>query len=235
MANGCAADFSDYNTIVYIDIEGRNFENLSEIAAIAFKRNYLQEFSCCKTHQELSCCKTYWNLCTAEFMNSKNAASYNFNASFCHCIGDTSIRMYGKPFHRIQNEFTNYFNSLPRPILLRSNGEDVSTPNLVKAFPLIDSNNISWSDIQLPPWRERDIETYHQVVRLLKREDFRRPPIIHCRSFNHGLKLRKPKRGGPSSQIKFEYGYHCAAMDSLELAFKDGFLNDFMLSHLIYI
>ncbi len=128
---------------------------------------------------------------------------------------------------RVMCNFKNFITSIKGDLTIKGFGDDVCKSGLQYTFPFLkDCSNITYQQVELPPWEERQYKKYHIASYNMKKAS----QILSCHSQNHRIKFnpawkRQGKHQTHSRLAKLSYGYHCALIDSFELAFADNTLD----------
>ncbi len=146
---------------------------------------------------------------------------HNRNAHFCHCLNFNYLAKYGTTMEEVQESLKWFIKSLPPPISFMSHGTDMTLEAMQTMFPGIDwAAAGSVVPIPFPRWAGRDGKHYHTAALNAKTNgkiagfDLLRRLPCHL-SIAHSLKFYSAKK---TSELKKKYGYHCAAIDAIELA-----------------
>jgi hypothetical protein len=192
---------------VYIDLEYDHNGNVIEIGAIHIKNNVVQD----ECHH---------------FINQHVIASiaYYRCAENSHCIPTHTLSDDGISLKKATTDFEFFISGINNPFTIKGHGEDVNENNLKLLFPFLNkkdySTKITYEQVTLPPWEQRQFEPSHIVAGNMKRGS----RLMSCQPYNHKATFRPHwKRQGRApnhSQLaSCSYGYHCALIDAYELAF----------------
>jgi len=192
---------------VYIDLEYDQNGNVIEIGAIHLRNNVIQD----ECHHIIN-------------QHSYADIAYYRCAENSHCISINTQTDVGISLKSAIADFEFFISEIDNPLTIKTHGEDVNEDNLKLLFPFLNkkdySTKITYEQVTLPPWEQRQLEPAHIAAGNMKRES----QIVACQPHNHGVTFRPHwKRQGRTpnhSQIaNYSYGYHCALIDVYELAF----------------
>ena len=137
----------------------------------------------------------------------------------CACACDTWARCH---IHGLQPSFLNH-HGFPSEAALIYDFKDWLRGRDVLAMYANDPKkestalNLPIKDMDIPPWRERIYQPYHQMALTFKR-DF--VPILNkrCCSEAHSAFTGYPLKRVTETEIaKRDYGFHCSLYDAYEL------------------
>ena len=193
-------------SIIYIDTESNNNQQIIEIAAIKVKDKVIKQVN-------------------HHFIKQTNTDSFSYRrtAENSHCIPFYILKQKGIEWIDYTTDFYLMFND-EENVTIKTFGYDLTKENLQGMFPfLMYLNNVDYEQVYLPGWIERQKEPYHISAFNMKLQS----KIIgcsdkyHCMEYNPYWK-RIGKKPSHSEIAKYAYTYHCALVDAYELAFKDG-------------
>lgn len=199
-------------SIVYIDFEADDDANIIEIGAIHIADRLVKQEFHCFTKRYIQPVYHYYRC-----------------AENSHCIPHNVLCKSGIYASEQILKFKNFIDSIDGKVILKGFGEDVMKQNLQRLFPFLQSKtNITYEQVILPPWSERQYEKYHISSRNLK--DY--SELLSCNAHNHAIEyypnwLKHQKTHSHTRLAKLSYGHHCALVDSYELAFAEDTLDKY--------
>ena len=192
--------------IIYIDFECDNNRQVIEFAALCVQNGCVLEEIHYFIRQPL-----------------KNKFAYFKTAENSHCIEYKTLFDKGIDWTKACSELYKLIVSFNNNLIIKGYGTDVNEQSLKATFSFLKNmDNIKYEQVILPNWVDRQYERYHVAANNMKNNSY----IISCNSLNHCLKffphwLSQGKTPTHSQLAKRSYGFHCALIDTYELAFKD--------------
>ena len=131
------------------------------------------------------------------------------SARFCHCIPTWYVGKKGVPEEYVLYELSWYLGKFPRPLTICGYGDDVKESFLKSWLRDVDFTGISFAQVNLAPWKERDLLPSHQQATLLRHS----VGYEYCSAHRLLLNAKTLERQ--------KHGPHCAFIDVLELFMVD--------------
>jgi len=139
-----------------------------------------------------------------------------------HCIPMNILSNDGISLKHATTDFKFFIADIDHPFTIKGHGEDVNEDNLKLVFPFLEdySTKITYKQVTLPSWEQRQFEPSHIAAGYMKRVS----RLMACQPNNHEATFRPhwKQQGRPpnhSQLAKLNYGYHCALINAYELAF----------------
>lgn len=198
--------------IIYVDIESDNNRKIIEFAALCVNNGFVVDELHFFVTQPLA-----------------NKFAYIKTAENSHCIDYRTLLDKGIEWFRVSTEFYKLVDSWNQNVIIKGYGSDVDEKSLKAIFPFLSNMTaVTYEQVDLPKWADRQYEHYHIAAFNLKTNS----KIISCNHLNHKMKyypnwISQGKSPTHTQIAKRSFGFHCALIDTYELAFKDKRLNTY--------
>lgn len=194
---------------VYLDLEYNHNWEIIEIGAVAIENRYIISLF----HRFIRRPQT-------------NLIKYIQSAQHCHCIHPSVLNYEGVSLDYAMEDFEIFLNNLHGKIVIKGYGNDILQNNLEEVFPFLKKYNISFQQVNLLPWKERQFLKSHISALNMKNAS----KLLPCHQKNHSLKFNpfwqyKNVSSNESKIARLTYGFHCSLVDSLEISFFDNALD----------
>lgn len=194
-------------SIIYIDFERDNSQNIIEIGALHTLNNKVENEFHCLIRREIFSIYNYYRC-----------------AENSHCISPNLLHRIGINENDAILSFRQFMEAINGPIIIKGYGVDVNEENLCKLFPFLSAMMcVTYEQVHLLPWHQRQFDSSHISTMNMKTIC----SIVSCNSSNHSVKYfptwqrSNGSTTNHSKIAKLPYGFHCALFDCYELAFFD--------------
>lgn len=194
--------------IIYADLEYDNNHKVIEIAALHTHNASIKKIFHCFVKTEIQHVCQYFNC-----------------AENSHCIHPATLQNFGLNFSKATDKFESFIADFDGSITLKGNGLDMSQSNLIKLFPFFSKYDITYAQVSLPPWIQREKLDSHCAAYKMKLCT----QLLPCSHEYHYIKfsptwIHQNKTANHTRLAKLIYGSHCALIDCFELAFFESAL-----------
>jgi len=194
-------------SIVYIDFECDNNDEIIEVGAVCVKDNHVQSV-----------------LHTFVDPFIQDVGNYERTAKYSHCIPHRILKLHGCSKSMVKQKFLEWIhNETIHPVTIKGNGSDVTKFALEKWIPALGFiQGLQYEQVTLHLWADRVYEKYHISAGIMKEVSLN---MKCCRGY-HSLPKTKQWRGismesAHTKIAKDMHGFHCALFDAFELAFYE--------------
>lgn len=144
---------------------------------------------------------------------------YHVQAEHSHCIYAYDLQRYGLPPAQIKREFIEWIKQFDfSQITIHGHGDDVTKNSLLTWNPKLNQlTHLTYKQVILPPWIERETAPYHLAAFKMKEVSKR----MKCSKDNHQVTFQTNtyNSSNHSKIARIIYKHHCALVDAFELAF----------------
>ena len=190
---------------LYLDLEYDNDRNIIEIGAVNIQGGYITSYFHCFIRRSVS-----------------NLIPYLQCAQNSHCIHPGVLNSEGLPYDAAMTDFENFIINIKGTIVLKGHGSDMTKTNLEMLFPFLNKHKISFMQVNLPNWKERQFLKSHICALNMKNAS----KLLPCHKDFHSIKyspswLYEKLIPNETKIAKLSYSFHCGFIDAMEMAMFD--------------